>query len=124
MRESRISYDSIRDTFTIGGMEVTHSALLSLRSGESKSLYVASPDDTKNQADGPADTWTLIQKESDPLRGSVKLTRAMLVRGGGVLVEVSTRHGEHVAVALAYIPGACLVGEEDAWKVALPSPCY
>lgn len=94
-----------------------------------KILDITSPDDAKArigdlQISGPADTWVLISKASSESQGWMKSTKAMLIEHGGVLVQVSTQQGEHVAEALTYIPGASLVGEDGNWRIAVLKAPY
>lgn len=63
---------------------------------------------------GDNDTWKLISKASSKSEGWMKATKAMKA-GNGVLVQVSTQQGEHVAEALAFVPHGRLrqIGEQD-----------
>ena len=58
------------------------------------------------QVFGDPDTWQLICKASSKSQGWMKSTKAMLIPGVGVLVQVSTQQGDHVAEALCLVRGA------------------
>lgn len=72
---------------------------------------------------GNTDMWKLISKASSKKEGWMKSTKAMeLPEAGGVLVQVTTQQGDHVAEALAFCPDAMLVeiGEQDdktLWEI-------
>jgi len=72
---------------------------------------------------GDGDMWKCLGKASSKSEGWMKSTKAMAV-GDGVLVQVSTQQGDHVAEALAFCPGVRLVpaandGNGPAWKIAV-----
>ena len=56
---------------------------------------------------GDPSIWVCLCKSSSEEEGWMKSTKAMAVPGG-VLVQVSTQQGDHVAEALAYVPWAIL----------------
>lgn len=60
------------------------------------------------QVVGDPDTWKLICKASSKSQGWMKSTKAMLVPGIGVLVQVSTQQFNEVAEAITLVPGAYL----------------
>jgi hypothetical protein len=66
---------------------------------------------------GDGDTWRLISKASSKQEGWMKSTKALEVPRLGVLVQVSTQQGDHVAEALAFIPQAMLVGVGDKVRI-------
>lgn len=57
------------------------------------------------QIHGNPDAWLCICKASSKEQGWMKSTKAMQMRHG-VLVQVSTQQGDHVAEALTYVPNA------------------
>jgi hypothetical protein len=63
---------------------------------------------------GNVDMWRLVCKASSEAEGWMKSTKAVDT-GNGVLVQVSTQQGEHVAEAVTFVPGARLVraGAQD-----------
>lgn len=77
---------------------------------------------------GNPDLWRLINKASSVALGFAKSTKAMNVPGG-ILVQVSTehRHPEFKTVtacaeAVAFIPGAKVIGEEGSFEIASSVP--
>ena len=60
---------------------------------------------------GNPDTWELICKASSKNQGRFKLTKAMEIRGLGLLVQVSTQQGDNVAEALQFMPN-CIIGKD------------
>lgn len=83
-----------------------------------KTLDVQNMDDLKTkvsdvQVVGDPGAWKLLGKASSKSQGWMKSTKAMEVPGG-VLVQVSTQQGEHVAEALAFVPGVRIT---EQWPV-------
>lgn len=74
------------------------------------------------QTFGNADAFQLICKASSESEGWMKSTKAMQVKGGGCLVQVTTQQrnsdGSYsIAEALTFVP-SCLIGiEADGTKV-------
>ena len=60
---------------------------------------------------GDVDTWKLICKASSDTEGWMKSTKALQIDGVGCLVQVTTQQGDHVAEALAFVPGVRIVGK-------------
>ena len=61
---------------------------------------------------GNGDIWQLLCKASSVSEGWMKSTKAMEVPGG-CLVQVTTQQGDHVAEALAFVPGVKVVDDEN-----------
>jgi len=57
------------------------------------------------QIHGDPDAWKCLAKASSKAEGWMKSTKAMEIKGKGVLVQVSTQQGDQVAEALAFLPG-------------------
>lgn len=57
---------------------------------------------------GNGDTFQLICKASSENEGWMKSTKAMEIPGVGCLVQVTTQQGDHVAEALAFVPGVVI----------------
>lgn len=55
---------------------------------------------------GNPDQWRLICKAS--FGKTMKSTKGLAISGRGVLIQVTTKEGEHIAEALEFIPGAKL----------------
>lgn len=54
---------------------------------------------------GDGDTWQLLCKASSKKEGWMKSTKVLEIENVGCLVQVSTQQGDHVAEALAFVPG-------------------
>ena len=65
---------------------------------------------------GDGDTWKLICKASSKAEGWMKSTKAMRVPGG-ILVQVSTQQGDHVAEAVCFVPGAGISIDGKNYKI-------
>jgi len=57
---------------------------------------------------GDGDTWKLICKASSKSEGWMKSTKAMDV-DTGVVIQVTTQQGDHVAEALVFVPGVRII---------------
>ena len=90
---------------------------------DSKDLKEKVPD---VQLYGNPDAWKLICKASSPSEGWMKSTKAMQIDGAGVLVQVTTQQHNHVAEALAYIPGVEIIdnGDGDIRLSAYGDPAF
>lgn len=67
------------------------------------------------QVFGNPDLWQLVCKASSKSQGWMKSTKALALPGYGVVLQVSTQQGDHVAEALCFVPGPCdLTGPYDA----------
>ena len=78
-----------------------------------KTLGVTSNEDLKEKVSdvelaGVYDPWTLIAKASSESQGWMKSTKAMNMPQG-VLIQVTTQNGDHVAEALAYVPNTTVM---------------
>lgn len=62
---------------------------------------------------GNPDTWKLICSVSSEAEGWMKSTKGLRIPGAGVLIQVSTQQGDHVAEALAFLPHVCLIPENE-----------
>jgi len=62
---------------------------------------------------GDGDLFKLISKASSKAEGWMKSTKAMWIPNLGVLIQVTTQQGEHVAEALEFVPGAKLSGDGE-----------
>lgn len=82
---------------------------------DSKDLKAKVPD---VQLYGNPDAWKLICKASSQSEGWMKSTKAMEIKGAGVLVQVSTQQGNWVAEALQYIPG-CFIQDNGDGDIAI-----
>jgi len=60
---------------------------------------------------GEGDLFKLISKASSNAERWMKSTKAMEIEGLGVMVQVSTQQGEHVAESLEFVPGATIKEE-------------
>jgi len=74
-----------------------------------KTLDVTSSKDFPEKASdvqvfGDPDRWRLVCKASSKSQGWMKSTKAMEIPYVGVLVQVSTQQGEHVAEAVCFVP--------------------
>jgi hypothetical protein len=65
---------------------------------------------------GDRDMFKLLTKAWSKKEGWMKSTKAANVPGG-VLVQVSTQQGDHVAVALAFIPHAQVMNVGDSYQL-------
>ena len=66
---------------------------------------------------GDGDTFKCISKAWSKAEGWMKSTKAMNVPTG-VLVQVSTQQGDHVAEALAFVPGVEVVSDgKDGYRL-------
>lgn len=84
-----------------------------MRSSKDKTLDATSTPDLKAKVGdvkvaGNPDAWQLVCKASSESQGWMKSTKAMEVSGLGVLVQVSTQRGDHVAEALCMVAGATI----------------
>ena len=128
MSTPSVTYNSSTHTYTIEGVEVTAETLKAITSPR-KTLDITSGSEAKEriadlQIKGNPDTWRLLCKASTKSEGWMKSTKAMMIPGVGALVQVSTQQGEHVAEALALVPGVALVGDEETgYSLAHVSLC-
>lgn len=95
-----------------------HAAIENAAAGEGKSLGVTSSADFKPEVQfkGNPDLWRLISKAWNEKEGWMKSTKAMEVNGG-VVLQVTTQQGCHVAEALVYVPGAVIRLENGNLKI-------
>lgn len=68
------------------------------------------------QVVGNGDAWQLLCKASSKDGGWMKSTKAMEIKGYGVVLQVSTQQGEQVAEALVTIPNVKIVSDENGGK--------
>lgn len=68
------------------------------------------------QVVGNGDSWQLLCKASSKDGGWMKSTKAMEIKGYGVVLQVSTQQGEQVAEALVTIPNVKIVPDENGGK--------
>lgn len=68
------------------------------------------------QVVGNGDAWQLLCKASSKDGGWMKSTKAMEIKGYGVVLQVSTQQGEQVAEALVTIPSVKIVSDENGGK--------
>lgn len=71
---------------------------------------------------GNGDLFQLICKASSKNEGWMKSTKAMEVPRLGVLVQVSTQQGDHVAEALEFIFAATIREDEHGHKYIAHAP--
>ena len=69
---------------------------------------------------GNGDLFQLISKASSKEQGWMKSTKAMPIRGLGVVIQVTTQQGKQIAEAVTFVPGAT-IGKDDN---GLPSIVY
>jgi hypothetical protein len=62
---------------------------------------------------GNPDAWKLICKASSQSEGWMKSTKAMEIEGLGILIQVTTQQGAHVAEALHFIRDAMIEDNGD-----------
>ena len=65
---------------------------------------------------GNGDLFQLISKASSVEQGWMKSTKAMEIKGYGIVLQVSTQQGEQVAEALVTIPNVKIVSDENGGK--------
>ena len=65
---------------------------------------------------GDDDLFKCLSKAWSVTEGWMKSTKAMNVPGG-VVIQVSTQQGDHVAEAVAFVPGAEVVPDGDGYKL-------
>lgn len=58
---------------------------------------------------GNCDLWQLLSKASSQSQGWMKSSKAMQIDGVGVIVQVTTQQGEHVAEAVTFVPNAKVI---------------
>lgn len=88
---------------------------------QTKDLTVISIADAKTkvpdiQVVGNGDAWQLLCKASSKEGGWMKSTKAMEIKGYGVVLQVSTQQGDNVAEALVVIPSVKIVNDENGGK--------
>lgn len=86
-----------------------------------KDLSVTSIADAKTkvpdiQVVGNGDAWQLLCKASSKDGDWMKSTKAMEIKGYGVVLQVSTQQGDQVAEALVTIPSVKIVSDENGGK--------
>ncbi len=62
---------------------------------------------------GNGDMFKLLSKASSKKEGWMKSTKAMEIKGGGCVVQVTTQQGDNVAEALTYVPSVKIVETKD-----------
>ena len=65
---------------------------------------------------GNGDMFLLLCKASSKEQGWMKSCKAMEIEGVGCVVQVTTQQGEHVAEALTFVPGACIVEDVNSGR--------
>lgn len=65
---------------------------------------------------GDGDLFKLISKASSKSQGWMKSTKAMEIKGVGVVVQVTTQQGDNVAESLCFVPGACVTEHEEGHR--------
>jgi hypothetical protein len=91
-----------------------------------KDLTVTSIADAKTkvpdiQVVGNGDAWQLICKASSKEGGWMKSTKAMEIKGYGVVLQVSTQQGNNVAEALVTIPNVKITDDDNGGKKIVAS---
>ena len=86
-----------------------------------KTMNVTSIDDARAKIPdvavvGNGDLWQLLSKVSSKNQDWMKSAKAMEIPGAGCVVQVTTQQGEHVAEALAFVPGVEVVGDVNGGK--------
>ena len=68
-------------------------------------------------AAGNGDTFRLLCKASSKAENWMKSCKAMEIPGVGVVVQVTTQQGDHVAEALCFVPGVRIISDvaENLW---------
>ena len=61
---------------------------------------------------GDPDLWRLVCKASSKSQGWMKSTKAMDI-GRGVLVQVTTQQGDHIAEAICFVADGELIRNDD-----------
>lgn len=87
----------------------------------SKTLNNSTVKQAKNQVGdlevvGNGNMFRLLCKASSAAEGWMKSTKAMEIPGLGCLVQVTTQQGDQVAEALAFVPGVCIVADENGGR--------
>ena len=62
---------------------------------------------------GDGDMFKLLCKAYSEKEGWMKSTKAMEIPHVGCVVQVTTQQGTHVAEALTFVPGVCIVDDID-----------
>jgi hypothetical protein len=62
---------------------------------------------------GNPDMWKLLCKASSKEEGWMKSTKGINIPGAGVIIQVSTQQGDHIAEALAFLPKVSLVPDNE-----------
>lgn len=68
------------------------------------------------QVVGNGDTWQLLCEASSKSGGWMKSTKAMEIKGYGVVLQVSTQQYDNVAESLVTIPNVKIVPDENGGK--------
>lgn len=69
---------------------------------------------------GNGDMFQLLCKASSECEGWMKSTKAMEIPGVGCVVQVTTQQGNHVAEAVAFVPGVRIVDDPDGLRRLIP----
>lgn len=93
---------------------------------QTKDLTVTSIADAKIkvpdiQVVGNGDAWQLLSKASSKEGGWMKSTKAMEIKGYGVVLQVSTQQGNNVAEALVTIPNVKIADDDNGGKKIVAS---
>lgn len=88
---------------------------------QTKDLTVTSIEDAKAkvpdiQVFGNGDAWQLLSKASSKQGGWMKSTKALEIKGYGVVLQVSTQQGTNVAEALVSLQGVKITDDENGGK--------
>lgn len=65
---------------------------------------------------GNGDLFQLLSKASSRREGFMKSTKACEVSGLGCIVQVTTQHGDNIAEAVCFVPGAKIAVDYDGNK--------
>jgi hypothetical protein len=93
---------------------------------QTKDLTVTSIADAKTkvpdiQVVGNGDAWQLLCKAFSKEGGWMKSTKAMEIKGYGVVLQVSTQQGNNVAEALVTIPNVKIADDDNGGKKIVAS---
>lgn len=62
---------------------------------------------------GNSNMWKLLCKASSKKEGWMKSTKGLNIPGAGVVIQVSTQQGDHIAEALTFLPEVSLVPDNE-----------
>jgi hypothetical protein len=62
---------------------------------------------------GNGDMFKLLCKASSNAEGWMKSTKAMEIPDVGCIIQVTTQQNDNVAEAVVFVPGVCIVADEN-----------